>query len=953
MTTDEDIHPIQRWLTLIFAKQFVTIENRIHILMEDIKYSDSQIAEDVANHGLSDVEAVDRILTRRIADALNIFVEFARCGDEAKMITVYSILTLCKLLACKANESRWWWWIECLRLVITEYSTYCLWTQLKSMRLEGEAEQIVSRYITANFERSNPVVELWRTQVESLDKINDLERRSFCLSIPTSGGKTRVAELAILRFLIDYHGDSTARCVYIAPLRKLANEVEQTLLTAFASTDPNLPIASSFYGGQEIDPIDQDALLSARILIVTPEKLDGMLRSNKNLLSEIRLVIVDEGHMIGGSSPRDYKYRMILERMIYALKVKDNSIQPRTARLLLVSGVLPNVAELAELISGDRTSAVCVDWRPLDEPLKGTWAWDGTQLKPSNSELLPPILFALSGCRSPDQFEEIVVRAAISRALSSPTMVFSASKKAITSPTLLALLECLLIQQPLNNKPLPLDLARRPSFEKYYTLLEFGAAIHHADLPKELKKETEKRIYDGQIRLLFASPTLAQGVNIPFDTVLVYRLQHHQVGNPIQDATFWNVVGRVGRPSYASVHFHASLQPPQVVFLSNIAAHASETDKRDIIIRDKLLKNEKQYRIASPFLQFLTELSKKWLDSTGRALSDLVTNLAEQNEMGWLTNPSDRKKLSPLLRLLDEHITALIEESNVEGKIEDWLQARSSEIVNLLIGATTIEQKDVDFIKEAVEARIKFIAQVIPRRQRHQNYLLGLPLQDCDQIRQNELRLLGLYKNCAGIFALELENGIDALIDLMDFAMKLSLIPKKAQKESLFRQAFFKNWLMGKSRQYLAEEFRQLMTNLEFDEYCETVFERNLAWGISAICRFLGDTAQEKGLNLTKDLEFLPSLVKYGVPGKLACYLVKIGIPREASVRIADMHIERVRSYPYDDEMPSDINQSMMTYSWNVIRALTEQDLSDLVVGQEVVQYIRKIKLREPVHIVI
>ena len=137
VTTDDDIHPIQRWLTLIFAKQFVTIENRIHILMEDIKYSDSQIAEDVANHGLSDVEAVDRILTRRIADALNIFVEFARCGDEAKMITVYSILTLCKLLACKANESRCWWWIECLRLVITEYSTYCLWTQLKSMRLEG------------------------------------------------------------------------------------------------------------------------------------------------------------------------------------------------------------------------------------------------------------------------------------------------------------------------------------------------------------------------------------------------------------------------------------------------------------------------------------------------------------------------------------------------------------------------------------------------------------------------------------------------------------------------------------------------------------------------------------------------------------------------------------------------------------------------------------------------
>jgi hypothetical protein len=621
----DDTHPSQRWLALFMVKHFQSIEDQVRAVATDDKYSDERLQEDILHHGLSDSEALDRILLRRIADTWGSFMEFVQEGDETKLEIAYSTLLLCQQAACKARDWRWWWWIECIRLIIAEFTANCLWTQLKPMMQENMAREIVSKYVTANYEQNNPVVELWRTQVESLDKINDPERRSFCLSIPTSGGKTRVAELAILRFFLDYQDDPSAKCVYIAPLRKLANEVEQALSPVFSAATSNLGVVSSFYGGREIDLLDQNQLATARVLIVTPEKLDGMLRHSPDLCSQIRLVVADEGHMIGDNSDRGNRYRMLLERLVYALRIKPVISEPVKPRILFVSGVLPNASEFARLIAGDSSNLVHIAWRPLDDPLMTRWEWDGHQLVASNNLLPPPTLLHAPGCDSPNRFEEAVVRAAFTNALSSHTLVFSASKRAIESDSLLELLKCLLDRQPLLNEydPLPSELPRLDSFTAYYSLLARGVAVHHSKLPLALKNETETRIYDGRVKLLFASPTLAQGVNIPFDTILVYRLQHYR-GNAIHDATFWNVVGRVGRPIGRGPHSIANLHPPQVVFLNNRASNATKEDIFDSQIGIDLVSREGQYRVASPFLQFLNQLRVEWEQNTGQSIAELI-----------------------------------------------------------------------------------------------------------------------------------------------------------------------------------------------------------------------------------------------------------------------------------------------------------------------------------------
>jgi replicative superfamily II helicase len=197
----------------------------------------------------------------------------------------------------------------------------------------------------------------------------------------------------ILRFLLDYGDAPNVKCVYIAPFRTLASEIEETLSSSF-SLIPNAKV-SKFYGGYEADLLDQPDVEQSRVLIVTPEKLDGMLRQNPKLVSQIRLIIVDEGHLIGDATERGRKYQTLLQRLIYALKIKREKSERQSTRLLFISGVLPDVQNFADWLTGDRNNIVETSWRPTDEPyLPGVLRWDGKEFIRSDtgqSICLPPI----------------------------------------------------------------------------------------------------------------------------------------------------------------------------------------------------------------------------------------------------------------------------------------------------------------------------------------------------------------------------------------------------------------------------------------------------------------------------------------------------------------------------------------------------------------------------------
>lgn len=75
--------------------------------------------------------------------------------------------------------------------------------------------------------------------------------------------------------------------------------------------------------------------------------------------------------------------------------------------------------------------------------------------------------------------------------------------------------------------------------------LRFGIALHHGALPTAYRKEVERLLQDGVLKITISSPTLAQGLNLSATAVIFHSL--HRSGERIHISEFKNVIGRAGR----------------------------------------------------------------------------------------------------------------------------------------------------------------------------------------------------------------------------------------------------------------------------------------------------------------------------------------------------------------------------------------------------------------------
>jgi replicative superfamily II helicase len=135
-----------------------------------------------------------------------------------------------------------------------------------------------------------------------VDPLDDL-----VVALPTSAGKTRIAELCILRALA-----AEQRVVYITPLRALSAQVERDLSETF------LPLGfsvSSLYGSAGVASGDSETLRDGKIVVATPEKLDFALRNDASVIDDVGLIVLDEGHMLGPNE-REVRYEALVQRLL-------------------------------------------------------------------------------------------------------------------------------------------------------------------------------------------------------------------------------------------------------------------------------------------------------------------------------------------------------------------------------------------------------------------------------------------------------------------------------------------------------------------------------------------------------------------------------------------------------------------------------------------------------------
>ena len=235
-----------------------------------------------------------------------------------------------------------------------------IWTVTRAVnsRVSTFVESMTSR------DRRQPIFEMLPPQRRALREQGLLGsgHRSVVVSLPTSSGKTFIAQLRILQALNQFDRER-GWVAYLAPTRALVNQLTLRLRRDFADLGITVEKVSP---ALEIDGLEADMLVDVdaerqfRLLVTTPEKLDLMLRGDweRRIGRPLTLVVVDEAHGLA-SGPRGLRLELLLATI---------NRECRHAQFLLLTPFIPNAGEIAQWLAPDSHQSIelGVDWTPND-----------------------------------------------------------------------------------------------------------------------------------------------------------------------------------------------------------------------------------------------------------------------------------------------------------------------------------------------------------------------------------------------------------------------------------------------------------------------------------------------------------------------------------------------------------------------------------------------------------
>ncbi len=285
------------------------------------------------------------------------------------------------------------------------------------------------------------------------------------ISAPTSAGKTGIA-------LIFFH-NREGRIVYTAPTKALVSEKAKELKRIYGKVDIRTG-----------DVIEEFKPVRSRVVVATYENLVLALRNNAPWTNDIEAVVVDEVHSLMGNRGT------VVEELITSLKLRGVDI-------LALSATIPGAERLASWLEADLF--LKSKWRPV--PLERKIL----SLRKFKEWIDPRELGELKG----DEKYALKMLAALFE-LSSPDekVIVFVPKKTIGWKML----------EYANRERLEIANETTP-FEVKKTGEEI--AFHNADVPAPERERIEKAFREGNLNKLIATQTLAYGVNLPADKVLI------------------------------------------------------------------------------------------------------------------------------------------------------------------------------------------------------------------------------------------------------------------------------------------------------------------------------------------------------------------------------------------------------------------------------------------------
>ena len=420
--------------------------------------------------------------------------------------------------------------------------------------------------------------ELDRFQREAIDAID--AGQHVVVAAPTGSGKTVVAEYGV-----ETMRRRGLRAFYTAPLKALSNQKYRDLTARYGAGEVGLLTGDN--------AIDGDA----PTVVMTTEVLRNMIYARSPALADLGLVVLDEVHFL-----QDAYRGPVWEEVIIHL--------PAPVRLVCLSATVSNAAELATWIETVRgpTAVVVETRRPVrldDHYLVGDRTNDQLYFLPTfvggfpNPDAARIDAQAVrrgrygrrpargSGQRvlyTPGRVETIDVLAARDL-LPAIYFIFSRNQceeaaqhvvdtgmRLTDSPQREAIHE--ILAERLEGLD-EIDLAVL-GYDELAAQLDAGVAPHHAGMVPAFKEAVEQCFVAGLLGAVFATETLAVGVNMPARTVVIEKLtkftgDHHELLTP---GEYTQLTGRAGRRGIDDVGQAVVLWSPFVSF-ERVAALAS------------------------------------------------------------------------------------------------------------------------------------------------------------------------------------------------------------------------------------------------------------------------------------------------------------------------------------------------------------------------------------------
>ena len=416
------------------------------------------------------------------------------------------------------------------------------------------------------------------------------------LAAPTGSGKTVVGEFAVHLALAEGR-----KCFYTAPIKALSNQKYSDLVRRYGAAQVGLLTGDNSINGE------------APIVVMTTEVLRNMLYAGSPTLTGLAYVVLDEVHYLA-----DRFRGAVWEEVIIHL--------PESVRLVALSATVSNAEEFGDWLAQVRggTTVIVDDHRPVplwQHMMVGSRLYDlftssssgnGSGPPRGSRPVVNPELTRIAqrdtwaqrkapgrrpprpgrpdrGGRRPARFQvasrpQVISRLDAAGLLPAITFIFSragcdaavlhclAAGLRLTSSEEADEITALVAERTADIPGDDLDIL---GYRDWLAGLQRGIAAHHAGMLPTFKEVVEELFAAGLVRAVFATETLALGINMPARTVVIERLDKWN-GETHADLTpgeYTQLTGRAGRrgidvEGHAVVLWQPGLDPAAVAGLA-------------------------------------------------------------------------------------------------------------------------------------------------------------------------------------------------------------------------------------------------------------------------------------------------------------------------------------------------------------------------------------------------